>query len=89
MSERTIESFIAEIAANTDKTAQYLKDMRALLTDHRLKEVFMESQCNHIKGTYTDGTNGRTYLGTESDNRPNYKYHKLFMFCPECGSKLR
>lgn len=86
---RTKESYTAEIAANTDKIAHYLKDMRAMLTDHRIKEVLMESQCDHIQGTYIDGENGRTYLGNVSNNRPNFKYAKLFYFCPNCGNKLR
>lgn len=82
-------SHIKEIAANTNDIKHLLKDMRTLLTDHRVKEVFQQSQCNHIKGTTRDKVNGNTYLGTEAEERPNYKYDKLFKFCPECGSKLR
>lgn len=85
----SIEANIEEITSNVKGINSRLDDIRKLFTDHRVREVFIQSQCNHIKGSYTDGVSGRSYLGTESDNKPNYKYHKLFYFCPECGSKIR
>ena len=86
---RTKESYTAEIAANTRDAVNYLKDMRAMLTDHSIKQVFMESQCDHYLGLKNEGYGLDLIKQSKHSDKPDFWFNLKFAHCPNCGSKLR
>jgi hypothetical protein len=89
------KNHIEEIAVNTNTIAANIKwinsrleDIRALLTDHRVREVFKQSQCNHIIGTTRNSEDKRIFLANQAEQIPPFKLIHRFKFCPECGTQL-